>query len=233
MGSQWPKIFTDPEEAPADAPLAMGGPLSVEILLSAYAQGIFPWYSEGEPVYWWSPDPRMVLPLAEYHCPHGLKRVLNKEGWEITFDTAFVQVAENCATVERRGQKGTWITPEMLKAYGELHAEGYAHSVECWQEKHLVGGLYGISLGNMFFGESMFQHVANASKVALHSLVCRLRKWDYSFIDCQLETAHLATFGARPWRREKFLHALESGLACPTRKGSWTSFASAPDTETI
>ncbi len=232
MGSQWPRIFPDPIKAPADAPLAMGGPLSVEMLLSAYAQGIFPWYSEGEPVYWWSPDPRMVLPLADYHCPHGLKRALKKGGWEITFDTAFLEVAKCCSTVKRRGQKGTWITPEMIKAYGKLHTEGYAHSVECWRENRLAGGLYGISLGNIFFGESMFQHLPNASKIAFHSLVDRLREWNFSFIDCQMETAHLASFGARPWPREKFLQALETGLAFPTRKGSWKTSSQSPKTDT-
>ncbi len=228
MGSQWPRIFPDPKKAPADAPLAVGGPLSVEMLLSAYAQGIFPWYSEGEPVYWWSPDPRMILPLADYHCPHGLKRVLKKGEWEITFDTDFMEVAKCCATVKRRGQKGTWITSEMIRAYGELHRKGFAHSVECWQQGRLAGGLYGISLGNIFFGESMFQHVSNASKVALHSLAGRLKDWNFSFIDCQLPTSHLATFGACPWPREKFLHALETGLKYPIRKGSWKTSPQAP-----
>ncbi len=223
MTSEWRVTFPDPRQAPADAPLAVGGELSVDMLLSAYAQGIFPWYSEGEPIYWWSPDPRMVLPLEDYHCPHGLKRVLQKEEWEITFDTAFLKVAEYCATVERQGQEGTWITAEMREAYGELHDKGFAHSVECWQAGRLAGGLYGISLGNLFFGESMFQHVSNASKVALHSLVVQLKDWNFSFIDCQLQTPHLATFGASPWPREKFLLALQEGLKCPTIMGPWNS----------
>ncbi len=216
-------IFPDPRRAPADAPLAMGGDLSVETLLSAYSQGIFPWYSEGEPIYWWSPDPRMVLPVAEYHCPHGLRRVLNKGGWEITFDTEFSKIVDCCSSVERPGQKGTWITDEMRAAYRELHLAGYAHSVESWKDGRLAGGLYGISLGNLFFGESMFHNVSNASKVAFHALMKQLSEWDFALVDCQLQTGHLATLGARPWPRKTFLETLEKSLRCPTRVGRWNS----------
>ena len=165
----------------------------------------------------------MVLPLAEYHCPRGLRRTLKRGGWKITFDTGFSEVVDCCSTLTRRGQEGTWITREMRAAYENLHDSGYAHSVECWKDDQLAGGLYGVSLGNIFFGESMFNHLSNASKVAFHSLVQQLKEWNFSLIDCQLPTEHLASLGARPWPRKTFLEALQKALRFPTKVGSWNT----------
>lgn len=183
--------------------LAAGGGLSVDRLLSAYSQGCFPWYSDGEPVLWWSPDPRMVLFPGELHVPRSLSRRLRRGDFRITADLAFADVIAGCA--EPRGDGGTWITHEMIAAYERLHAAGYAHSVEAWQEGVLVGGLYGVSIGRAFFGESMFTRVPDASKAALVTMVQAFVAWNIALIDCQMKTEHLTRFGAREIPRADFL----------------------------
>lgn len=208
--------------ATEDGLLAVGGDLSVDRLLLAYREGIFPWPSDNTPLLWWSPDPRMVLFLDEFHCSKRLRRVINSGVFRVTADTAFDQVIRHCATVPREGQDGTWITDDMAAAYTAVHHAGYAHSIETWRGDTLVGGLYGISLGACFFGESMFALEADASKVAMARLVERLRMWNFGFIDCQVHTAHLARLGARNIPRGQFLRLLENGLETPTRVGPWS-----------
>jgi len=184
--------------------LAAGADLSPERILAAYRQGIFPWYSDGQPILWWSPDPRMVLHVAEFRVSRSLRKQVRAGTFETRVDTDFRAVIGACARTPREGQGGTWITPEMADAYCELHRRGYAHSVESWRDGRLVGGLYGIALGRVFFGESMFAHETDASKVALVALVAQLQRLGVPLIDCQQETAHLATFGARPIPRARF-----------------------------
>ncbi len=184
--------------------LAAGADLSPERILAAYRQGIFPWYSDGQPILWWSPDPRMVLHVAEFRVSRSLRKRVRAGTFETRVDTDFRAVIGACARTPREGQRGTWITPEMADAYCELHRRGYAHSVESWRDGRLVGGLYGIALGRVFFGESMFAHETDASKVALVALVAQLQRLGVPLIDCQQETAHLATFGARPIPRARF-----------------------------
>lgn len=187
--------------------LAAGGGLSVRRLVEAYGRGCFPWYSEGEPVLWWSPDPRMVLFPPELHVPRSLGRRLRRGDFRITADRAFAEVIAGCA--EPRDDGGTWITGEMIAAYGRLHAAGHAHSVEAWQDGMLVGGLYGVGLGQAFFGESMFTRVPDASKAAFVSLVRRFVERGVGLIDCQMRTEHLARFGAREIPRSEFLARVE------------------------
>ena len=213
--------FPDPRTAPGDEPLAMGGDLSPGRLLKAYSSGIFPWYSDGEPILWWSLDPRFVLSPLDCKINHGLRRELKRDIWKITFDQAFSEVIRSCKSMPRPEQDGTWITSEMIAAYEQLHEGGYAHSVECWQDGELAGGLYGVSLGGMFFGESMFHKKPNASKVAFAALVERLVEWDFALIDCQQPTDYLATFGAKCIPRDEFLDILEVALERPTRQGKW------------
>ena len=215
-------VFPPPHLAIEDGLLAVGGDLSVERLLLAYRSGIFPWFSEGDPLLWWSPDPRMVLLPEELHVSRSLQRVLKKGEFEVTFDTAFEPVIHACA--EARGPKrdGTWITTEMEEAYCALHDAGYAHSVECWKDGELAGGLYGVSLGACFFGESMFSHTANASKAAFVRLVQQVQTWGYTLIDCQMHTPHLARFGAHEIPRKRFLALLREGLNADTRMGPWS-----------
>jgi len=184
--------------------LAAGADLAPERIVAAYRQGIFPWYSKGQPILWWSPDPRMVLPVAEFRVSRSLRKRVRAGTFETRIDTDFRAVIAACAGTPREGQGGTWITPEMADAYCELHRRGYAHSVESWRDGRLVGGLYGIALGRVFFGESMFAHETDASKVALVALVAQLQRLAVPLIDCQQETAHLATFGARPIPRARF-----------------------------
>jgi len=184
--------------------LAAGGDLSPDRLLVAYRSGIFPWYSEGQPILWWSPDPRMVLYVDELHVTRSLRKRLGAGTFEVRIDCAFRAVIEACAQKPRQGQRGTWITPDVVHAYCELHRRGYAHSVEAWRDGTLVGGLYGLALGRMFFGESMFAHETDASKVALVHLVDKLRALGVPVVDCQQETVHLAAFGARPIPRNRF-----------------------------
>ncbi|MEO8344431.1 MAG: leucyl/phenylalanyl-tRNA--protein transferase [Betaproteobacteria bacterium] len=191
--------------------LAAGGDLSPERLVAAYRRGIFPWYSAGQPILWWSPDPRMVLFVDEFQTSHSLVKRVRRREYEIRVDTAFRDVIEACAAAPRKGQRGTWITEEMVDAYCELHRRGMAHSVESWRDGVLCGGLYGMAIGRVFFGESMFARETDASKMALVHLVATLRQQGVPLIDCQQETAHLRSFGARPISRTQFaghLHAL-------------------------
>ena len=188
--------------------LAAGGDLSPGRLLQAYRLGIFPWYSPGQPVLWWSPDPRMVLFPAELHISRSLARRLRKTDYEIRYDSAFRQVVVHCASTPRPGQDGTWITPEMVEAYCRLHRMGYAHSVETWIDGALVGGIYGVAIGRMFYGESMFHHVTDASKLAFVHLVRRLKHAGVGMLDCQMRTAHLASLGAREISRDEFAQRL-------------------------
>lgn len=214
-------IFPDPEEAEPDGLLAVGGDLSPQRLLNAYANGIFPWYSEDSPILWWSTNPRLVLIPDEFHMPRSLRRVLNKGTFTFTLDTQFGAVIRRCACCPRPEQEGTWIVDEMVDAYIALHELGYAHSVEAWQGDDLVGGLYGVSLGSIFYGESMFYNVPNASKAAFAVFVEQLKKWDFSLIDCQQTTPHLLRFGARELQRYKFLAMIREGVDAPTRVGRW------------
>jgi leucyl/phenylalanyl-tRNA--protein transferase len=218
-----PDLFPDPERAHSSGVLAVGGDLSVERLLAAYRRGIFPWFGEGDPILWHSPNPRFALVPSELHVPRSLEKVLKRGAFEIRYDTAFEEVIAQCARTFRPGQSGTWITAEMRAAYVELHRAGYAHSAEAWQQGTLVGGLYGIALGSVFFGESMFAAAPDASKAAFAVLVRQLVDWRFTLIDCQQETAHLARFGATAWPRGRFLEALKAGLKDPTRRGPWTA----------
>jgi leucyl/phenylalanyl-tRNA--protein transferase len=230
MPSQLPWLdpsepFPDPLHAwgpddPAPGLLAAGGALDVPNLCAAYAQGTFPWYSPGQPILWWSPDPRMVLPVAQFRLHRSLRRTLQafraREGCEIRVDSAFEAVITACATKERDGQAGTWIVPEMVQAYIKLHAAGHAHSVETWVDGKLVGGLYCVALGRSVFGESMFAHVTDASKIALAALVGICRHGQVELIDCQQNTRHLASLGAREVPRESFLAVVERARHQPT-----------------
>ena len=201
--------------------LCAGGVLSPERLVEAYTHGIFPWYSEGDPILWWSPDPRMVLFPDELKVSRSLRKTVARKTFETRFDTAFGRVMEECAA-PREGQMGTWILPEMIAAYTRLHLRGFAHSVESWREGELVGGLYGIQLGQAFYGESMFSHETDASKVALVALVERLRQGGCRVIDCQQATAHLASLGAREIPRPAFVRLLQESIQYPPSGSRWT-----------
>lgn len=214
--------FPPPQHA-EDGLLAVGGDLSVERLVSAYCAGIFPWYSDDDPILWWSPDPRMVLIPGEEHISRSLARTIRRGSFRLTLDTAFPEVIAECARVPRGDQDGTWITDEMQAAYIALHDTGYAHSVECWQEDTLVGGLYGVSLGGCFFGESMFSLRTDASKVAFVTLAQLVSTWGFTMIDCQVENPHLYRMGAREIARSEFLMLLAQGLQQETRQGRWRS----------
>ena len=204
--SEWP--YGDPARAPARGPLHVGGELDFATLLAAYRHGIFPWYSEDEPVQWWSPNPRFVLPPGDLRVSDSLCKTMRKPGWTVTLDQAFERVMRACAAVPRPGQDGTWITEEMIAAYVELHRRGHAHSVEVSWQGALVGGLYGVAIGRIFHGESMFHTRSDASKVGFAALVGRLRTAGFQLIDCQMPTAHLASLGAAPIRRAEFLATL-------------------------
>jgi len=212
-------LFPPPERGPRRGPIAVGGDLRPERLLLAYSMGIFPW--QGEPLHWHSPDPRMVLLADELVVSRSLRKATRRGLFHITLDTAFTEVMLACATVPRPGQDGTWITPGMVESYTELHRRGFAHSAEAWKGRALVGGLYGLSLGAAFFGESMFTLEADASKVVFVALVEQLRLWGLPLVDCQVYTPHLASFGAREWPRRDFLAALHAALDRPTRLGPW------------
>jgi leucyl/phenylalanyl-tRNA--protein transferase len=214
-------IFPPPDYADPSGLLAVGGDLSNERLLEAYRLGIFPWYSDDQPILWWSPDPRLVLDLNDFKISRSLRKTLKREVFQVTLDHAFEEVIRACAVVPREAQNGTWITNEMLKAYVNLHGLGYAHSVESWFGGKLAGGLYGVSLGKCFFGESMFHLKTDASKVALATLVEKLRSWDFHFIDSQMTTEHMLRLGAKELPRRIFLKRLQSALRYPTKRGRW------------
>jgi leucyl/phenylalanyl-tRNA--protein transferase len=188
--------------------LAAGGDLSAPRLLEAYRRGIYPWYSEGQPALWWSPDPRMVLFVDEFRPSRSLRRRIARREFDVRVDTAFAAVIDACARAPRKGQDGTWITTEMIGAYVRMHELGYAHSVEAWRDGELTGGLYGLALGRVFFGESMFARATDASKVCLATLVAMLQQRGMALIDCQQETEHLASLGARPIPRHEFVRLL-------------------------
>ena len=203
--------------------LAMGGDLSPTRLVNAYSQGIFPWYSAGEPVLWWCPDPRMVFRTDAFALPRRLRRELRRSPWELRADTAFAAVIDACARSPRPGQDGTWITPEMRAAYLELHRLGHAHSVEVFEGGRLVGGIYGVALGRMFFGESMFSAESGGSKVALAGLVRILRGWGWPLLDAQVENPHLLSLGGRRMPRTAFLAEVARLTALPAVPGPWTA----------
>ena len=215
-------VFPSPYLATDEGLLAIGGDLSLKRLLLAYSNGIFPWYSEGEPILWWSPDPRLVLYPDELKVSRSLKKIIRQGVFQITIDCAFKEVISECARVRLEKHEGTWIVSDMIKAYCRLHETGLAHSVEAWQDDRLAGGLYGVSLGRCFFGESMFTRRSNASKVAIVALVEHLKPLDFAFIDCQMTTAHLSRFGAQEISRSRYLNELASALRYPTLKGKWS-----------
>jgi leucyl/phenylalanyl-tRNA--protein transferase len=200
--------------------LAAGGDLSPERLIMAYRRGIFPWFNENETILWWSPDPRMILFPNELKISHSLNKILKKRDYEIRVDSAFNEVIRACAA-PRKGQAGTWIHSEMISAYITLHEMGLAHSVETWIDGKLKGGLYGVAQGKIFFGESMFSQIDNASKIAFVHLVKQLEKWNYSMIDCQMKTTHLASFGAREIQRKEFSHRLKKSVNYPNQIEKW------------
>jgi leucyl/phenylalanyl-tRNA--protein transferase len=213
--------FPAPQEADPSGLLAVGGDLEPERLLLAYSMGIFPWYEDDSPILWHSPDPRTVLLPAQLRVSRSLRKTLRDRTFEIRMDSDFESVIRACARVPREGQDGTWITEEMIEAYLRLFERGCAHSAEAWLDGELAGGLYGVSLGGSFFGESMFAKCANASKAAFVAFVEQLEHWDFDLIDCQVYTDHLARFGASEWPRSRFLAALEKSLAKTTRRGRW------------
>ncbi len=208
-------VFPPPNHAEPEGLLAVGGDLSPKRLLTAYRNGIFPWYSDDEPICWWSPDPRFTLFPHALHVSRRLNRVIRSQRYIIRYNTMFDAVIEHCATTDRAGQDGTWITPAMRDAYSQLHSLGIAHSIESWYEGELVGGLYGITLGGTFFGESMFTHQADASKVAFVTLVRQLQLWDFDLFDCQVTSEHLSRFGARGLPRSEFLERLHHSVNRP------------------
>ena len=217
-----PQAFPDVSEActEPDGLLAAGGDLSPERLLYAYRHGIFPWYSEGQVILWWSPDPRCILKPGEFHVSRRLKRELRKSDYQFSFNQDFTHVVAACATA-RSSQDGTWITADMATAYGDLHASGWAHSVELWHRDELVGGLYGLAIGRIFFAESMFSQAKNASKIAMLALNQLLLEYAFSALDCQLVSPHLLTLGARPIPRPEFQDMLESACNPPLRVIQW------------
>lgn len=217
-----PSRFPPIEETDADGIIAVGGDLKPERLEQAYRRGIFPWYSEGLPILWHCPDPRFVLEPHAMHVPKSLRKMMKRGVYEVKLDTAFEGVIDGCARTRRPGQRGTWITRDMRKAYVRLHDLGIAHSAEAWLDGQLVGGLYGVSLGHVFYGESMFANADDASKVAFVTLVEWMRGWGVALVDCQQETAHLGRFGATPWPRTRFTEALVGLTAHPTRQGKWS-----------
>ena len=214
--------FPNPELSNEEGILAIGGDLSPQRLLYAYSIGIFPWFNPEDPIIWWSPDPRFVLFPDELKVSKSMRPLFNQKKFTVTIDQAFEEVIKNCASTPRRGQGGgTWISEDMIEAYHRLHQLGFAHSVEVWQEGTLVGGLYGIGLGKCFFGESMFAKASNASKFGFISLVRQLKEQGYWLIDCQQETAHLASLGARSIPRKEFLAILHKNQQEDTFQGSW------------
>ena len=206
-----------------DGLLAMGGDLAPARLLNAYAHGIFPWYSQGEPILWWSPDPRMVFRTDGVRLSSRFRQGLRGSQWEVRADTAFAEVITACAHIPRRGERGTWITATMRSAYVELHRLGHAHSVEVFEGQRLVGGIYGVAIGRMFFGESMFSAESGGSKVALAALARRLQAWGWPLIDAQVKNAHLISLGAETWPRPAFLQHVAALTPLAEPAGHWTT----------
>ena len=224
------EVFPDPENALSepDGLLAVGGCLSPRRLLNAYRKGIFPWFNPGDPILWWCPDPRLVLIPGEIRISRSLRKTLRKMEFEITFDQAFSEVMSACAQ-PRKTAPGTWITQHMIRAYANLHGLGYAHSVEAWHGNLLVGGLYGVTIGQTFFGESMFYVRSNASKVAFAVLAENLKRWNYHLIDCQVQTDHLASFGAKQIPRKHFVESIGRYCDRPVCRDAWTNPPSYPE----
>ena len=214
--------FPSPHLAPKEGLLAVGGDLTQKRLLMAYRMGIFPWFSNNQPIMWWSPDPRLVLFPDEIRVSRTLKKIIKKKVFHVTMDSAFDQVINQCAQVRLQNNQATWIVEEMIDAYCKLHEFGYAHSVEAWHQGELAGGIYGVSLGRCFFGESMFTQVSNASNVALVKLVEYLLSLSFDMIDCQIVTKHLIRFGAKEIPRARFLEKLNASVEKPTLRGRWT-----------
>ncbi len=219
------RVFPPLDAALADPNglLAAGGDLAPERILAAYRQGIFPWYSPGEPILWWAPNPRMVLFPGEFRITRSLAKTLRNASYEVRLDTSFAEVITSCANVERDGQAGTWISGEMRQAYLELHLRGYGHCVETWIDGKLAGGLYGIAIGQAFYGESMFSLTRDASKIALAHLCAHLKQRGFGIIDCQMETRHLASLGARPISRREFAAALDVLCLGGDPPGPWAA----------
>ena len=215
-------VFPPADSAREDGLLAVGGDVAPDRVESAYRQGIFPWYGEGDPVLWWSPNPRLVLYPEEFRISRRLRRDVRSERFKITADTAFGAVIHACGATRVEKGEGTWIVEEMMNAYIGLHRRGIAHSIEAWDAEGLAGGLYGVSLGKVFFGESMFARKPNASKVALVHLMAFLTERAFALVDCQVTTDHLLRFGAREIFRGQFLAELRHALKAPTLKGPWT-----------
>lgn len=221
MLSRYRDLFPPPDRASPDGILAIGGKPEPDLLLTAYSRGIFPWPHEGFPLLWFCPDPRFVLVPTEAHVGRSLRKAMRRGTFEVRADTAFREVIRSCARRKRPGQRGTWINRDMIRGYTALHERGFAHSIETWQDGRLVGGLYGLSLGAVFYGESMFAEVPDASKVAFATLLGNLIRWDFRLVDCQSYTDHLASFGAEEWPRDEFLAVLQDALQAPTRMGPW------------
>jgi len=220
-------VFPETLEPNRKGLVAVGGDLSVETLTEAYSKGLFPWTGE-EPIPWYSPDPRAVLRPGQFHTSHSLRKRLRQMEFEVRFDWDFAATIDACASVFREGEQGTWITPNMIRAYNELHELGIAHSVETYRVGRLVGGLYGLTFGSAFFGESMFAVDRDASKIAMHALCRRLEDWEFHFIDCQAVTQHLVSLGATPVPRRTYLLMLRDALATPRRLLQWVQTESGP-----
>lgn len=218
--------FPDPSQAESEGLLAIGGDLSSERLVAAYRAGIFPWYSEGQPILWFSPDPRMLLYPNRFKCSKSLERVLNSGRYTVRIDTNFERVINACSKTPRPGQEGTWITDDMIQAYIQLNRLGIAHSFECYRDGELVGGLYGLSLGAAFFGESMYHHSPDASKVAFASLITFAKRNSFLFIDAQTPSDHLKRLGAESIARQDFLRQLDKALESDSLIGDWSTYAS-------
>jgi leucyl/phenylalanyl-tRNA---protein transferase len=213
--------FPSLEKATPDGIVAMEGNLSPGMLLSAYKQGIFPWYSEGEPILWWSPDPRMVLFPDNIHISKSMAGIFKKEKFSFSMDNQFREIIDSCGEIPRKHEAGTWITPEMKDAYTHLHKLGWGHSLEVWMDNELIGGLYGLSIGSVFFGESMFSKKTDASKAAFIILAETLGNLDFTMIDCQLYTPHLESLGAEKIGRDEYLRLLKTGIEAETYRGCW------------
>ncbi len=217
--------FPDPTASDKDGLVAVGGNLSIECLLSAYKNGIFPWFNPGDPILWWSPDPRMVIYPNQLHIPRSVKKAIRKHSFRFTFDQNFEQVIINCSAPRKNQitEHGTWITEDMIEAYIRLHRAGYAHSIECWQDSKLCGGVYGVALGSIFFGESMFSKTSESSKLALITLIKQLELWSYDLLDCQLPSELVERLGAKYMSRKKFTKTIKT-LTKQTEPENWSRY---------